>query len=360
MNIYDPFNLLRTKKESIGKPPGMLTYSGNFSEVEIEIDIIRYNSTYYHASTTTDIEEMIKFINNHQATDEVIWINIIGLHSQSIIQAIGAKFDIHPMDLEDIVHVSQWSKILDQTDYLFSIFKMIYLKEAHITHEHVSAILKHNILITFQETPGDVFDSIRNRLANANGQLRTRSVAFLYYALLDAIIDEYIVVINHVSNTFNAIEMQIIEERNPNKEELYGLRKELLYFSNAIAPLVDAIRKFMSVENLFYTDEMVHYYTDLQEHLSQISDSIKAYREMSNSLHEMQMSNASMRMNRTMMTLTIFSAIFIPLSFLAGVFGMNFIFMPWLDQPDAFTWFILLCMLVVGGMLTYFKQKKWF
>ena len=168
------------------------------------------------------------------------------------------------------------------------------------------------------------------------------------------------VVISHVSSTFNAIEMQIIEERNPNKEELYSLRKELLYFSNSIAPLLESIRKFMSIDNPFYTVEMIHYYSDLHEHLSQISDAIKAYREMSNSLHEMQMSNASMRMNRTMMTLTIFSAIFIPLSFLAGVFGMNFRHMPWLDAPDAFTWFILLCMLVVGGMLTYFKQKKWF
>ena len=360
MNLYDPFNLLRTKKESIGKPPGTLSYSGNFGDVALQIDVITYNGSLHEFSTITEIEELLKCMQSMRSKEQVCWINIIGLHNHKLIKAIGDFLDIHPMDLEDIVHVSQWSKILNQTDYLFSIFKMIYLKDAHITHEHVSVILKDNILITFQETPGDVFDSIRNRLSNANGQLRTRSVAFLYYALLDAIIDEYIVVISHVSSTFNAIEMQIIEERNPNKEELYSLRKELLYFSNSIAPLLESIRKFMSIDNPFYTVEMIHYYSDLHEHLSQISDAIKAYREMSNSLHEMQMSNASMRMNRTMMTLTIFSAIFIPLSFLAGVFGMNFRHMPWLDAPDAFTWFILLCMLVVGGMLTYFKQKKWF
>lgn len=360
MNLYDPFNLLRTKKESIGKPPGTLSYSGNYGDVQLQIDVITYNDTLHAFTSFTEIDELLVHMQLMRSKEQVCWVNIIGLHNHKLIKAIGDYLDIHPMDLEDIVHVSQWSKILNQTDYLFSIFKMIYLKDEHITHEHVSVILKDNILITFQETPGDVFDSIRNRLSNAKGQLRTRTVAFLYYALLDAIIDEYIVVINHISSTFNAIEMQIIEERNPNKEELYGLRKELLYFSNSIAPLVESIRKFMSIENPFYDEEMSHYYTDLHEHLFQISDAIKAYREMSNSLHEMQMSNASMRMNRTMMTLTIFSAIFIPLSFLAGVFGMNFRHMPWLDAPDAFSWFILLCMLVVGGMLTYFKQKKWF
>ena len=154
--------------------------------------------------------------------------------------------------------------------------------------------------------------------------------------------------------------MQIIEERSPNKEELYRLRKELLYFSNSISPLQDTLRRFVTEDSAFYTQDMSPYYSDIKDHLSQISDSIMGYREMSNSLHEVSMSNVSMRMNRAMMTLTIFSAIFIPLSFLTGVFGMNFKYMPGLNEPKSFIYFAIFCITLASGMITYFKARKWF
>lgn len=360
MNLYDPFNILRTKKESTGKAPGTLAYSGSYADVEIQVDVIKYDSTNYQFTSLKDVDLLKDVLTHAVEKDEVCWINIIGLHNQTLIRSIGDILKIHTMDLEDVVHVSQWSKILNQNDYLFSVFKMIYLQNNEIKHEHVSVILKRNIIITFQETPGDVFDHIRNRLSNSNGQLRTRSSEYLFYSLLDAIVDEYIVVVNHISMNFNEIEMQIIEGRHPSMDELYTLKKELLYFSNSLSPLLDSVRKFSAEDNQYYSIDMAPYYSDLHDHLNQVFDSIKAYREMSNSLHEMHMSNVSMRMNRTMMTLTIFSAIFIPLSFLAGVFGMNFSSVPGITNPSAFEMFIVFCFVLAGSMIGYFKIKKWF
>lgn len=360
MNIYDPFNLLRTKKESTGKPPGTLAYSGIYADVELKIEAIVYDKDQVDTKFYSDAQELVSLFERAKHDDKVYWINIIGLHNQELIQKVGHALDVHHMDLEDIVHVSQWSKILNQGSYLFSIFKMIHLQNDAIMHEHVSVLMRENIIITLQETPGDVFDYVRNRLTNANGQLRSKSASYLFYALLDAVVDEYIVVVNHISQKFNEIEMQIIDEDNPNKEELYSLRKELLYFSNSLTPLLDSIRKFVSVDNAYFTQDMAPYYSDLHDHLNQVFDAIKAYREMSNSLHEMHMSNVSMRMNRTMMTLTIFSAIFIPLSFLAGVFGMNFADIPGLENPMSFELFVTFCLLLAGGMIGYFKVKNWF
>lgn len=360
MNIHDPFDLLRTKKQSIGTPPGTIDYSGDYSDVDIKIEVIRYNKDKFQIDAEADIKNISKIISGSDLEEEIIWVNIIGLHNKKIIELIGRSLNIHQMDLEDIVHVSQWSKIINQNDYLFSIFKMIYLNEEEIIHEQVSVIVKNNLVITFQETPGDVFDHIRSRLESQKGQLRFEDSNYLFYSILDAIVDEYMLVINYISLRFNEIEMQIIEERSPNKEELYRLRKELLYFSNSISPLQDTLRRFVTEESAFYTQDMSPYYSDIKDHLSQISDSIMGYREMSNSLHEVSMSNVSMRMNRAMMTLTIFSAIFIPLSFLAGVFGMNFKYMPGLNEPKSFIYFAIFCITLASGMITYFKARKWF
>ncbi len=359
MNIYDPFNLFRTKNKTIRKPPGTLVYSGEFSEVDIQMHILSYGEEELKTYEITGIQNLEKLLEEAKKSKQVYWINITGLHSREIIRLIGDQLNIHPMDLEDIMQVSQWSKIETYNEYLFSVFKMIYLTERKIIHEHLSVILKDNLVLTFQETAGDVFGYVRERLKKPDSRLRFSNSDYLYYNLLDALADEYLVVINHISLKFNEIEMEIIEESNPSKEEIYRLRKELLYFSNSLSPLVDSLRKFTAKENSFFTRGMAPYYTDLQEHLNQITNSIRGYREMSNGLHEMQMSNASMKMNKTMMTLTIFSAIFIPLSFLAGVFGMNFVHMPGLEEPSAFYVFVIFCALIALGMLSYFKLRWW-
>lgn len=360
MSLYDPFNLLKTKKESIGKPPGSLAYSGGFSDVDIAIDVVNYNNESIFFSPVVKHEALTDIFKLSSKSENVFWINIVGLHNQEIIKSVGKFFDIHTMDLEDIVHVSQLSKVINQGDYLFSTIKMIYMNKDVIKHEHVSILLKNNVVFTFQETPGDVFDNLRKLLDNPDSFLRIRDSGYLFYSMLDSIIDEYIVVINSISVRFNEIEVQVIDKKKSVKDNLYGLRKELLYFSNSLIPLIDSFKNFTAAGNPYLPSDILPYYSDLSDHLNQIYSSLKAYREMIDSLYDMHISDVSMKMNRTMMTLTVFSAIFIPLSFLAGVFGMNFKSLPGLDNSWSFVAFVIFCVALACGMLIYFKIKKWF
>ncbi|MBN2795668.1 MAG: magnesium/cobalt transporter CorA [Clostridia bacterium] len=353
MNFYDPFNLFHAKKEFLGEPPGTINYTGKYNDVPVTIELIQYNVHEYSKKTCDAIETV-----HHD--DYIYWYNITGLHNTELIKNIGTILNIHHMDLEDIVHVSQWSKIEDQEDYLFSIFKMIYLNNEDIVHEHVSIILTDNLILTFQETPGDVFDEVRDRLSQNKGRIRQLKSDYLYYSLLDAIIDPYFSIINRISTDYMALEMAIIENAVTSKEKIYHLRKELVYLSNAILPIRDQIDALRKKSVYFSKAELQPYYGDLIEHMHQINDALKAYKEMINSLQEMQMSNISDDMNKTMMTLTIFSAVFIPLSFLAGIFGMNFTHIPGLSIYNAFYWFLGGCLLIAGGMLSFFKWKKWF
>jgi len=349
-------NIFKPKKHVISQPPGTLSYNGEYQKNEISVEIISYNEDFYEKKKIEDVSK----INNIISNDKKYWINIVGLHDIDLIKNIGKTFGIHHVDLEDIVHVSQRSKIEINDDYLFSIFKMIYLKDEEIIHEHLSVFIKDNVLITFQETYDDVFDMIRSRLENDQGLVRQMPINYLFYTLIDSLVDYHFPIMNNISIIFNEIEMEIIENGKTQMEKIYKFRKELVNLSNAIIPIKDAIHSFTKNDSHFFSKEINPYYLDVMDHLNQINDSLKAYREMINSLHEVQMANVGNDMNETMMTLTIFSAIFIPLSFLAGVFGMNFGYIPGLKSDVAFTYFVISCVIIAGGMLGFFKLRKWY
>jgi len=349
-------NIFRPKKHNVSEPPGTLYYNGEYNDVKILVELICYDESFIRRITVKDINELKDIITD----DKKYWINIIGLHEIALIQTLGEIFNIHHVDLEDIVHITHRSKIEINDEYLFSIFKMIYLQKDEIIHEHLSVFVKDNVLITFQETPGDVFDTIRQRLNDNLGIVRKKPINYLFYTLIDALVDNHFPIMNHISMNFNTIEMEIIDHGETEMEKIYKLRKELVYLSNAILPIKDSIQSFTRSNSQFFTKDINPYYLDVMDHLNQINDSLRAYREMINSLHEVQMSNVSNDMNETMMTLTIFSAIFIPLSFLAGVFGMNFAYIPGLESDMAFTYFVISCVIIAGGMLTFFKIRKWY
>ncbi|MBM7562996.1 CorA family divalent cation transporter [Fusibacter tunisiensis] len=221
-NYYDPFNILRGKKEYKGEPPGTIAYTGQYVDVEVKIECYEYNKDEITIKNVSEID-------NEFNQDMTYWFNIIGLNNADLIKSIGEKFCMHHMDVEDIVHVSQWSKIEVKRDYIFSILKMIYLNEKKIIHEHLGILQKDNIVITFQETPGDVFDEIRERLKEGKGQIRDKGSDYLFYTLLDALIDQYFIIINHISTDFKQLEMKILENDIQHKEKIYEMRKELVY-----------------------------------------------------------------------------------------------------------------------------------
>lgn len=352
MSIHDPFDVLHGKKKYTSEPPGTIVYTGHFNDVEVSIECIEYNEDEI-------LRSHVKAVSGPFDEDKVYWFNVVGLHQINLINEIGKSFNLHHMDLEDIVQVSQWSKIEVQDQYLFSILKMMYLKDTEIIHEHLAIVQKENVVITFQETQEDVFNEVRERLDKKYGRIRSMGCNYLFYVLIDALVDQYFTIANKISSDFNEIEMKILGNDFKSRERVYHLRKELLYLNNAILPIKDSVASLLKKDSALKNDDLRPYYNDLLEHVSQVADSLKAYKEMTNSLHEMNMSNASNEMNKTMMTLTIFSAIFIPLTFLTGVYGMNFMYMPGLNVPSAFYLFMVACVLIAGGMLLYFKFKKW-
>lgn len=342
--------MIQLKKHTIGEPPGTLSYKGPHSSVGVTVDVISYDHDWHQRMEITDLASF-------ELGDRKYWINVTGLHDIKLIQKIGDKFGIHHMDLEDVVHVSQRSKIELKDNYLFSIFKMMYLKNEEIHHDHISIFVKNQVILTFQEIEGDVFEGVRNRIESENDQTRKRGIEYLYYSLIDAMVDHYFPVINQSFETFSDLEINVLETNDTDMTKIYQLRKELLYMVNSVTLIKDAILNFTSESNSFFTIDEVPYYANVMDNLNQLGDSLRSYREMINSLYEMQMAKKSNALNKTMMTLTIFSVIFIPLSFLAGVFGMNFVYFPGLNYPYAFHIFVAACIAIASGILVYFKVK---
>lgn len=348
MNVNEVFN---TKKNEIGVLPGSLEYTGKHKDVKTEINIIEYNSKEYKRYSIRDISEItIENSKNY-------WINIVGLHNKDLIQRVGKIFGFHHMDLEDVVQVFQRSKIEISKTYLFAVLKMIYAEEEEIKREHISFFIKENILITLQETKGDIFDEIRNRLELGKGQVKDRGVSYLYYSMLDTIVDNFIMVADKLENDLQKFEIRLVREDDVNIDNLYSLKKELLFFERVIGTVKEAITNFISIDSEYYNSSLKPYYQDINEHLKQISEYLKSFGEITDNLYDIQMAKVSNDMNQTMMTLTIFSTIFIPLSFLAGVFGMNFTYFPGMTYKYSIHIFIVVCVIIAVGMLNYVKKK---
>lgn len=327
--------------------PGSLKYSGDYQTEPIRIDVYDYDEKSWMHKTYESIDEI-------PLTKENTWINITGLHDVSLLEAIEKRFDINRFSLEDIVQVSTNTKIELFEAYTFSIFKMLYLKSKQVCHEHVAIIKKDKVLITFQETAGDVFDGIRQLIEKNVGEIRKRDIEFLYYKLLDALIDQYFEILPIINNRIEALEYEILEEKSATLDSIYLIKKELLLIKNSVMPLKLILQNYINKSDIVF---QMHY-SDLFDHLDQITENVTLNREIVSNLNDTLTTNLSHKMNRVMTTLTIFSAVFIPLSFFAGVFGMNFAHFPGLDYQYGLYMFILLCLVTSGGMIAFFKIKK--
>ena len=344
-------NANRTK---IKQPPGTLHYTGIYPVEHSKIESIRYNADeiiHMEIQDITDIED---------SEMHVQWINITGLSDTVLIESLGKKFGIHRIHLEDIVDVSQRSKLEIVGSYLFSILKMFYLENMNIISEHVSVIITGHTLITFQEKPGDIFDTVRERLEGNQGVIRGMGVGYLFFCLIDRFVDEYFISLQYAENSFVDIETAVIEQKYTGMDAIYRIRKDLLFLKNCVGPLKEILETIIGANTPFFSEEIKRYFTDVLDNTAKIYEAITTYREMVNGLHEAQAANRNDDMNRKIMTLTVITVIFIPLSFLTGIFGMNFLHMPLLANPYSFVMFLVTCAVIVSAMLFIFKKKKWF
>jgi magnesium transporter len=341
-----------------GLPPGTLIYTGQKKLDYARITVLDYDEQNFQEKQVTKIEDCFEF----KTTPTVTWINIDGLHDVEIIEKIGRHYDLHPLVLEDILHTGQRPKFEDIEQYLFVVLMMLRFDEESqsVISEQVSLVLGTNFVISFQENIGDVFEQIRDRIRNAKGRIRKMSADYLMYSLLDAIVDGYFTILEKMGETIESLEEDLVD--NPSKntlQQIHHLKREMIFLRKSVWPLRELISSLEKSESKLIHESTEAYLRDVYDHTIQVIDTVESYRDMIASMLDLYLSSLSMRMNEVMKVLTIIATIFIPLTFIAGVYGMNFHDMPELKWKYGYPVILLVMAAISIGMLYYFKKKKW-
>jgi len=344
-----------TKK---GMSPGSLIFVGEKKIEKTRIRVIDFTTENVTSKEVDQIEDVFM----HKGTGSVSWINIDGLHDTELINKFGKHFGLHSLLLEDILNTEHRPKIEEFGEYIFIVLKMLYYDENEkiIISEQLSLILGNNLVITFQERVGDVFNPIRQRIKNPNSRIRKNSSDYLAYALIDAVVDTYFSILEDFGERIDDIEEDLMER--PNNEtlrEIHSLKRELVYLRKSIWPLRELVSILERTELKLISANTKLFLRDLYDHVIQIIDTIENYREMASGMLDIYLSSASNRMNEVMKILTIMASIFIPLTFIAGVYGMNFENMPELHEKWGYPVALIVMILIAGVMITYFKRKDW-
>jgi magnesium transporter len=349
--------LIKKVSKSKGLAPGSLIHIGEKKTDKVRISIIDYDEKKVEEKEVKNIEECFPFKKKHTTT----WINIDGLHEIDVIEKIGNYFEIHPLVLEDILNTDQRPKIEDFEKYIFFVLKMLYTDEKHEIHsEQVSLILSENFVISFQESIGDVFDSVRGRIRGGKTRIRKRGADYLAYALTDAIVDGYFGILEKIGERIEDLEVDLISNPDPKiLQKIYNLKREMIYIRKSVWPLREVINNLLREESNIIKESTHIYLRDLYDHTIQVIDTVETFRDLISGMVDMYMSSVSNKMNEVMKVLTIFAAIFIPLTFIAGVYGMNFEYMPELSIKWAYPAIWIVIILVGLTLLLYFKHKKW-
>ena len=339
-----------------GLPPGSLVHIGKIRTETVTIRMTEYHDGFIEANVIKDIERL-------SITDDTVnrWIEIRGLQDTEIIESIGKKLKISPLFLEDIVNTEHRPKFEVEDEMIFFTMKAYSLSETkEMQSEQASFILGKGFLISFMETDRDWFRPVRDLLTDKIGKIRQRNLDFLLYSLLDVIVDQYYEVIEEIGDQLEDLEDMIFEK--PSRELIEKnrlIKKDIIALRKALLPALEAANKLKRDEPELIHKDIMRYYDDIHDHMIQIMDYIDSYRELSSELKESYLSNITLRMNQVMKLLTIITTIFIPLSFIAGIYGMNFEYMPELAWKNGYFFVLGFMFLIMAVMLIYFRRKKW-
>jgi magnesium transporter len=351
--------IFKKSSKKAGLSPGTLIHVGERKVEDIKISILEYDETDFREINVDDIEVCGHFTE----TDSITWINISGIHDIDMIQKLGTCFKLHPLVLEDVLNTEQRPKMDDFDDYLFLVLKMVYPDVAHqgIQYEQISFIIGPTYVISLQEVEEDVFDSVRERIRHGKGRIRRQGSDYLAYALMDMVVDQYFKILEDLGEQIETLQDAVIEDPEPSSlAVIQNLKKEILFLRKSIWPLREIINALTRGESELIRDETVIYLRDVYDHTIQIIDNIETFRDMLSGTLDIYLSNVSNRMNEVMKVLTIMATIFIPMTFVAGIYGMNFKYMPELEWVWSYPvlWLVLISMFLV--MMFWFKRKKWF
>jgi len=351
--------LVKKRSEKAGLPPGTLIHIGKKKAEKTRIRILDYDEKQFEEKEAKSIEECFPF----RDTPTVTWINIDGIHDVEIIEKLGSRFGLHPLLMEDIVNTEKRPKMEDFGAYIFIVLRMLFRQDnsGEIEGEQVSLILGSNFVISFQEREGDVFEPVRDRIRKAKGRIRKAGSDYLAYTLLDAIVDNYFVVLENAGETIEDTEEQLTIDPSPaTLQDIRKLKKEMIFLRKSVWPLRELVSGLERCESPLIHEATGAYLRDVYDHTIEIIDTVESYRDTISGMLDIYLSSISNKLNEVMKVLTIFASIFIPLTFVAGVYGMNFEFMPELTWH--WSYFVLLTVMALIGitMVFYFKRKRWF
>ncbi|MBW2410673.1 MAG: magnesium/cobalt transporter CorA [Deltaproteobacteria bacterium] len=350
--------LLKSTSKKAGLSPGTLVHIGEKKAGTAQCSLFNYGPQKLEEKQLATIDEAFEY----KDMPPVTWINIDGLHETSIIEKIGHQFDIHPLTLEDVVHAGQRAKAEDYEDYIFIVFKMLFYDDPgmHISSEQVSLILGAHFLISFQEKEGDVFNFVRERIRKVKGRIRRSGPDYLTYALIDASVDHYFSILEKVDEKLEQLEEELLDNPQPGTlQDIHHLKRELIYFRKQVWPLRELLNHLMHAESRLVQESSHIFFRDVYDHTIQVIDTIESLRDALNGLQDLYLSTMSHKMNEVMKVLTIMATIFIPLTFIAGIYGMNFKFMPELEWKWSYPilWGVLIA--ILAFMIFWFKRKRW-
>ncbi len=349
---------IKKRSKKAGLPPGTLVHIGEKKTEKVRISIIDYDETNFEEKQIKRIEEGFPFKDKPTVT----WINIDGIHDLEIIEKIGKYFDLHSLTLEDIVNTEQRPKIEDFEDYLFIVLKMLYYNEkADETQvEQVSLILGTNFVISFQEREGDVFNPIRERLRSGKGRTRKMRADYLTYTLIDAIVDNYFISLEKLGEKIESMEEELVTNPTPETlQAIHHLKREMIFLRKSVWPLREVVNRLERGESTLINESTGVYLRDVYDHIIQVIDTIETSRDILSGTLDIYLSSVSNRMNQIMKVLTITATIFMPLTLIAGIYGMNFEYMPELGWRWGYP-IVLLVMAALGiSMFVYSRRKKW-
>jgi len=355
-----PFNteLFQVKAKEVGLPPGTLIHVGKQKIEKPVIDLVDYDQQ--QLDTRRDIS--LTDVSTFKETSSVSWINLSGIHDIKIIEQFGEQFGLHALALEDILNTQHRPKVEEMEGYSLIILKMLFFddKTQSIDTEQVSLILGPHYVITFQEREGDVFEGVRGRLQRSHGRIRQRGPDYLAYALVDSVVDSYFHILEKVGDHLAQLEEDLLN--NPDQSTLariHHYKRQLQLLRKSVWPLREVISELYKEDSPLVAEGTRVFLRDLYDHTIQVLDTVEIFRDTVSGLQDLYMSAVGNRMNEIMKVLTIMASIFIPLTFIAGIYGMNFEYIPELKWRWGYfaIWGVMISCII--GMLIYFKRKKW-
>jgi magnesium transporter len=347
-------NRQRSKKSFL--PPGTVEADVSLQAQSVVITVLQFNESFIEEKVFYNLSDF----KDISSTSYVTWINVDGIHDASVIEKIGSLYEIHPLTLEDIANTDQRPKFEDYENYVVVMMKMLYY-DSELHNEQLSVVLKNNVVITFQENHGgDAFYPIRKRLKEAKGRVRKYGADYLCYALIDAVVDSYFNILEVIGDKIELMDEQLIAEPTPDTlQVLHSMKREMIFLRKSVWPVRDMVNSLERSETTLIQPSTDVYLRDVHDHVIRVIETVENYRDLINGMMDIYLSSLSNKMNEVMKVLTIISTLFIPVTFIVGVYGMNFDYMPELRSPYGYgaTWLVMLVIMI--SLLYYFRRKKW-